>query len=188
MLKLTFNDRQPRYTKDLHLLDTALTPEAMRSITNMLTAMLMGSVFYAMSSALGLPNINTPSTLEIKEFVEPSYNTISHLEVRDVCPTDSHGDKVCGTCVTLFEGSFYLGKSHNSCTPAFKCVTAPSFGFDEFRSIGFSGSTRCVFSRRLDCLSNDLGEDVIAGSVLMQDLQDSSQQKGFRSVECSNPN
>lgn len=160
----------------------------MRLLTNMPTAMLIGSVFYAILSALALPKPNPLSTPEIKEFVDLSYSTTNHLEVRDICPEDSHGDKVCGTCVTLFEGSFYLGKSHNSCTPAFKCVTAPSFGFDEFRSIGLSGSTRCVFSRRLDCLSNDLGEDIIAGSVLMQNLQDNLGQKGFRSVECSRPN
>ncbi|QDS72703.1 hypothetical protein FKW77_003386 [Venturia effusa] len=160
----------------------------MRLIASMFMTMLIGVILFSMTSALALPNIDRLTTLDNSNPSNPSYNTSTNpLQARATCPRNNHGDPECGTCITLYEGAFHTGKSIMKCTPARHCMTAPSFGWDEFRSVAFSGSTYCTFSRRLDCLSNDIGM-VVENSVVMQDLQDDVHRKGLRSVNCARPN
>lgn len=168
--------------------------EAMRPISNMIMALLISFVFYAMISAVALPNLDTPNTLEIKYNVDPNYNNVNHLNhliVREKCPKNNHGDSACGTCVTLFEGGFRTGNSHISCTAANKCATAKSMGLAEFKSIGFSGSTNCRFSINLDCRDNALGQDVVERTELMEDLREGlpgTEKRPLISLECVRPN
>ncbi|RDI87186.1 hypothetical protein Vi05172_g2613 [Venturia inaequalis] len=160
----------------------------MRTTTNMLVAILISSLFYSMTLAVALPSLETTSTFDIKQTTNPIHNAANHLDARENCPKNGHGDKACGTCITLFEGSFYTGKSFHSCTAAHHCVTAESMGLAEFRSVRFSGSTNCRFARKQDCTDNALGKDVVENTELMEDLQDSLHARGFHSVECARPN